>query len=241
MLGRAITGPHHAGSETSATLADCDETLSTIAADVAGLLDELAFLRAAAGQLVERQSEQEAVLARQQLELAALDAERTAARGRADELDAVETRLRESDDRADALALELARLRDAVGERDRHTAAVEGELARARASLSDRESALGQMRARLDELSERGGRTTAGDAAARAARDAGPEGAWNGHVRFVAYPDGYRLLSSPERCARSGDVVEVEGRQFLVTRVGRSPLPGDRRPCAFLTTDASAA
>ena len=179
---------------SSARLADCDQTLSTIAADVAGLLEELAFLRAAAGQLADRQSEQDALFARQQLELAEHEAERVLARSRAAELDEAETRLRESDERAASLAQELQTLRTPAAARNR------------------------------SPLSE-----------------VGLEEPPTGHVRFVAYPDGYRLLSSDERCARSGDVVEVDGRSFLVTRVGRSPLPGDRRPCAYLTTDTSAA
>ena len=236
-----MTATYDAELHASARLADCDETLSTIAVDVAGLLEELAFLRAAAGRLVERQSEQEALLARQQLELTKLEAERSLARSRTDELDAVETRLRESDGRAASLAQELQTLRGAAADRDREAAEIEAQLARTREALSDRESALRRARVRLEELeSERRGPAAQETAAAPPASDVGPERASTGHVRFVAYPDGYRLLSSDERCARSGDVVEVEGRSFLVTRVGRSPLPGDRRPCAYLTTAASA-
>jgi hypothetical protein len=245
VIGRGLTASHDADLGSScARLADCDETLSTITADIAGLLEEIAFLRAAAGRLVERQSEQEAVLARQQLELTQLEAERSLGRSRTDELEAAETRLRESDGRAASLAHELQRLRDAVAARDRHVAELEGELTRTRKTLSAREAARGSERPRLDELGLEPGReggARPAHAAASPPSDVRPEEASTGHVRFVAYPDGYRLLSSDERCARSGDVVEVEGRSFLVSRIGRSPLPGDRRPCAFLTTDASAA
>ena len=56
-----------------------------------------------------------------------------------------------------------------------------------------------------------------------------------GHVRFVAFPEGYRLAVSGEPCARAGDVVQIDGRAFRVDRIGSSPLPADDRPCAFLT------
>ena len=56
-----------------------------------------------------------------------------------------------------------------------------------------------------------------------------------GHLRFAPFPEGYRLVASDERCALPGDVIELEERRFVVTRVGRSPFPADVRPCAFLS------
>ena len=55
---------------------------------------------------------------------------------------------------------------------------------------------------------------------------------------LVTLPDGYRLTTSDERCARPGDRLVVDEHSFLVTKVGRSPLPDDPRPCAFLLPDA---
>jgi hypothetical protein len=61
-----------------------------------------------------------------------------------------------------------------------------------------------------------------------------PEPAADGWVAFAHSPDGYRLLllegSPPIRNA----TVELEGGHFVVLRLGPSPLPGDRRRCAFL-------
>lgn len=57
-----------------------------------------------------------------------------------------------------------------------------------------------------------------------------------GHLRFAPFPEGYRLVASDERCALPGDMLELEERRFVVTRVGRSPLPADERPCAFLAS-----
>jgi predicted nuclease with TOPRIM domain len=55
-----------------------------------------------------------------------------------------------------------------------------------------------------------------------------------GHVRLIALSGGYRLSVSDEPSPRQGDRVEVEGAWFVVARAGRSPLPGDGRPCALL-------
>ena len=56
----------------------------------------------------------------------------------------------------------------------------------------------------------------------------------DGWVAFVASPDGYRLLErdgSPPNC---GAPLELDDGVFVVLRLGPSPLPGDRRRCAFL-------
>ena len=54
-----------------------------------------------------------------------------------------------------------------------------------------------------------------------------------GHILYVP-GDGYRIVECDGRVARVDARVAVGGREFVVTRVGRSPLPGDRRPCAYL-------
>ena len=61
-----------------------------------------------------------------------------------------------------------------------------------------------------------------------------PGPAADGWVAFVASPEGYRLLEregAPPACHAT---VELEGVAFCVLRLGPSPLPGDRRRCAFL-------
>ena len=92
MIGRTFKAPGQSlGDSSSARLAGCDESLSTIAADVAGLLDELEQLRDLAGRLADRHAEQEAVVERQRSELADLEVERLLARRRAEELQAAES------------------------------------------------------------------------------------------------------------------------------------------------------
>ena len=57
----------------------------------------------------------------------------------------------------------------------------------------------------------------------------------DGWVAFVASPDGYRLLERLRaRHPPGGAVLELDGDAFVVLRLGPSPLPGDRRRCAFL-------
>ena len=57
------------------------------------------------------------------------------------------------------------------------------------------------------------------------------------HVLFVPTPAGYLLLEREGAPPSAGDEVELpeSGGLFVVTRIGRAPLPGKRRPCAFLT------
>jgi hypothetical protein len=234
VIGRTFKAPGQSlGDSSSARLAGCDESLSTIAADVAGLLDELEQLRDLAGRLADRHAEQEAVVERQRSELADLEVERLLARRRAEELQAAETRLAETDGRAASLELELGTLRQAATVRERQVAEIEAELTRTRQALRDRDAAVQRASERLAEL-ERNCTSPAPKQVGVRIRDTPPERTQRGHVRFISFPDGYRLDTSDERCARPGDVIEVHGRSFVVTRVGRSPLPDDRRPCAFL-------
>jgi hypothetical protein len=247
VIGRALRAPRDTVRDTkAATLAGCDDSLSTLATDVAALLEELGRLRAAAGQLVHRHAEQEAVVARQQLELGRLEEERLFAQERADELHEAETRLRNSEVVAASLADELHTLRRTLADRDRHAAEVENELSRMRKALFEREALLRRDRAlvlslRLD-AEQGGGDASRHDLASEPPRSRNEtDGTTVGHVRFIASPDGYRLMSSNERCVRPDDIVDIEGRSFLVTGVGRSPLPGDVRPCAFLQRHTAAA
>ena len=53
------------------------------------------------------------------------------------------------------------------------------------------------------------------------------------HVLYLAH-DGYRLAEADGRAPAVDTVVEIDGHEFIVTRVGRSPLPGDRRDCAYV-------
>ena len=62
---------------------------------------------------------------------------------------------------------------------------------------------------------------------------AAPEPAADGWVAFVHSPDGYRLLQRDGSPPKQGAVVELDEGAFLVVGLGPSPLPSDRRRCAF--------
>ncbi len=61
-----------------------------------------------------------------------------------------------------------------------------------------------------------------------------PAEAGPGHVLFVWTPSGYALLARAGEPPPVGTEVGVSGGRLVVSKIGPSPLPGDRRPCAFL-------
>jgi hypothetical protein len=116
------------------------------------------------------------------------------------------------------------RLREVLVERGWLTPEQIGDLFRERAENGDRG---------IDQL-----KTSMADAEAELealAEEAGPgiEG-HPGHVLFVWSHSGYELLSRAGEPPLVGSEVGVSGGLRVVTKVGPSPLPGDRRPCAFL-------
>src|SRR5262245_12239923 len=82
---------------------------------------------------------------------------------------------------------------------------------------------LADWEARLERLEE--GR------AQEAAPDVG-----GGHLLYVPSAEGYELVAGDGASPAPGDVLEIEDREgsYAVTRVVRSPLPGDGRRCAYL-------
>ena len=54
------------------------------------------------------------------------------------------------------------------------------------------------------------------------------------HLLFVWTPTGYRLEEREGAPPAIGEQVELDGRRERVSKIGPSPLPGDRRPCAYL-------
>jgi hypothetical protein len=55
-----------------------------------------------------------------------------------------------------------------------------------------------------------------------------------GHLLFVPVEEGYELLDAAGPCPKVGDEYDWDGFGFRVLKVGISPFPSDRRPCAFL-------
>ncbi len=56
----------------------------------------------------------------------------------------------------------------------------------------------------------------------------------NEHLVFVWRPSGYELREREGDLPAVGDEVEQDGKTLLVTKVAPSPLPRDRRMCAYL-------
>jgi len=190
-------------------LAECDETLSLIGSDVTGLLQDFSRLRRDAGHLAQLLSERDVALAEKQLALLEYEKERALALRRTEEVSAAlreaESRVREHDERVATLERELHEVRDDLADRERRLAETESELSGMRDAPAD-----------CERPSE-------------AASDPPV-----GHLRFVARPEGYRVSASEDECPIPGALLEIDGRSYVVGGIGRSPLPGDERPCAFL-------
>jgi len=131
-------------------------------------------------------------------------------------------------------AVELRRA--AVERREEALVEREGALERVAAELASRELRL----AEAERASPIAGREAPSRALASVSsglplpdRDDAPERDAAGHILFLA-GEGYRVVEREGRAALVDELVEVDGQEFVVTRVGRSPLPGDRRACAYL-------
>jgi hypothetical protein len=54
------------------------------------------------------------------------------------------------------------------------------------------------------------------------------------HLLFVWKPSGYELLEADGDVPAVGAEVEADGTTLRVTKIAPSPLPGDKRVCAYL-------
>jgi hypothetical protein len=56
----------------------------------------------------------------------------------------------------------------------------------------------------------------------------------DGHLLFVWKTSGYELVEQDGEPPAVGSDVELEGKSLRVTKIAPSPLPGDKRACAYL-------
>ena len=56
----------------------------------------------------------------------------------------------------------------------------------------------------------------------------------DGHLLFVWKSSGYELQEEPGDVPAVGSELERDGEQLRVTKIAPSPLPGDRRACAYV-------
>ena len=54
-----------------------------------------------------------------------------------------------------------------------------------------------------------------------------------GHLLFVWSPSGWQLQQREGDVPPVGSTVEANETLLRISKVGPSPLPGDRRPCAY--------
>ena len=185
--------------------------------------------------LAERRRElaEQAAIVEQTLE----DLERREARLR-DSRTSIERLLRLGQRDLDLRESDLVRLGRELGERESRLEEQDAELTRRkvelgavelkRAAIEQRERALA---ARETELEER--ETALADRVESEPDpgiDAETESAW---LLFVP-GSGYRLVEVVRTPVAPGDLVELDGSDYLVSKVGRSPLAADRRRCAYL-------
>jgi hypothetical protein len=145
---------------------------------------------------------------------------------------------------------ELEETRRELGEREARIRDEEAELARRRSELGAvelkreaverRERALEAREAHLEETGLEGHEPTEDPATEEAATEPAPAvdesaGEAETTVELLFVPGtGYRLVETEPRALAVGDDVELEGAAYVVTRTALSPLPQDRRRCAYL-------
>jgi hypothetical protein len=56
----------------------------------------------------------------------------------------------------------------------------------------------------------------------------------NGYLVFMSKPTGYELRERQGDPPSVGQEIEDDGARLRVSKIGPSPLPGDRRLCAYL-------
>jgi hypothetical protein len=133
-------------------------------------------------------------------------------------------------------------LRD-VGERETRLAEAEADLAKRRGELGAVELRSAAVERRERAVTAREESIAALDAQ-RDAADSGPgfeepEAEESAQLAFVPGPE-YRLVEIGGSGIARGETFELEGEEYDVTRTGPSPLPNDRRRCAYLMRRARA-
>ncbi len=131
---------------------------------------------------------------------------------------------------------ELESLDRDVSERRARLSAEEAELERRRGELGAVELKREAVELRERTLAAREEELQAkesGRLADLSAADRGAGGTDEVGLMFVP-GSAYRLVEVESRALRAGATVELDGETYVVTRLGRSPLPRDDRGCAYL-------
>ena len=247
----------HDAQDHLGRLDECDASLELVATEVTGLQSELDRFHSDVESLRQHLSERETALAEREAALGRATDDRARLQREAGEAHAAVqqaiARLRAQDEAIAALETELAALRARAEAHGRSDAAGEDALAgseRARVRAQQRaEEAWSALDTASRRLREREARVAELEEELHALRlrlvaerdqqvaQPAPELTLDfsgGHLRVVPLSFGHLLLESDDPCPVLSAVVELDGKMFVVDRVGRSPLPGDKRPCVFL-------
>ena len=216
--------------------AELDERHAELAVAAQELADRETTLARLEAELEERRSELGAV----ELRRAAVERREAALDERQAELERLAGELRQRVDDVEHRAAELderaattARAAHELAERDADLARRSVELDERGAQLSshaqETDERAAQLARRAAELDERLSAATEPSAPSHPTH--GPRS--DAHL-LVVPGLGYRLLAQAGPVPSEGEVLELDGTRYRVTRSGRSPLPGDDRRCAYL-------
>jgi chromosome segregation ATPase len=151
-----------------------------------------------------------------------------------DERASVERLIRRSTTELEAREKELVEFERELERRAERVAAAEEDVARRRGDLG----AVELMRAALESRERALEAKEAVLADREAAAGALPaEHAGVAELLFVPGPE-YRLVDAESRATAPGATLELDGGEYVVVRIGRSPLPRDARRCAYLERGA---
>lgn len=141
--------------------------------------------------------------------------------------------------------VELQELGREFLEREARLSAEEAELNRRRSELGavelkretveQRERALAAREEELAAEEARRVEEPSDEQATSDESDTSPTGREAGQVTLLFVPGAdYRLVEVEHRSLKVGTALELDGVEYVVTRIGRAPLPGDDRACAYL-------
>jgi hypothetical protein len=185
--------------------------------------------------LQERRAELEEYAAR--FEETALELTRREERLR-DERASVERLIRRSTAELEAREKELVAFERELRTREERLSRAEADVARRRgdlgavelmrAALERREKALETRETALARQTEVG---------ASSGEPGGPAAEAEVELMFVPGPE-YRIVGGAGRALGPDETLELDGEEYVVARIGRSPLPRDDRRCAYLVRGA---
>jgi hypothetical protein len=184
--------------------------------------------------LQERRAELEEYAAR--FEQTALELSRREERLR-DERASVERLIRRSTAELEAREKELVDFERELRGREELLSAAEEDVARRREELGAVELKRAALERRERAVEAREAALESSRAAVEPAAD--EPGSIETEVELLFVPGvEYRLVRTAGQAVSTGETLEVEGEEYSVARIGRSPLPRDARRCAYLVRGA---